>query len=59
MRQIARGLEPFDTTDEKAVAKFMETVGAWMGEQTENGKQGRIVAGYPSLDGTPLKSVQI
>jgi len=59
MRQIARGLEPFDVTDEKAVGKFMETVGAWMSEQTENGKAGRVLAGYPVLDGTPLKSVQV
>lgn len=55
MRQIAKGQEPFDISDPKALEKFMAELGEHMAKVMEDGDK-LEVRGYPDLKAPELNS---
>ncbi len=51
MRQVGKGIKPFDTSNEKEVKEFQETIGKFFQKQGEDGSKGIVNAGYPDLAG--------
>ncbi|PWN32731.1 NADH oxidase [Meira miltonrushii] len=56
MQQIGNKIQPFDQANEEDHEHFNQTMQAWMKNMGEKGKEGIVEAGYPKLEGQPLKS---
>ncbi|PWN96765.1 NADH:flavin oxidoreductase/NADH oxidase [Tilletiopsis washingtonensis] len=53
IRQVGKGLQPFDKSDESAVGEFKATAGKFMEAGAAAAKDGVVNAGYPDHAGSP------
>lgn len=57
MRQVANKIQPFDQSDKQDFDAFNDVMGNWMKEAGDAAGKGIIKAGYPVMQGKPLRPI--